>query len=179
MAHLETIYKEKVIAQLRKEYGYTSIMQVPTLVKISLNIGLGSASQNIKLLEEAVRELTLIAGQKAVMTRAKKSIASFKLREGMPIGCRVTLRGNKMWDFYRKLVCFSLPRVRDFRGISLKGFDGHGNFTLGIKDHSIFPELTSDKIDTVKGMNISIVTTAQTDAEARSLLEYLGMPFRK
>ena len=179
MAHLETIYKEKVIPQLKKEYGYTSVMQVPTLMKISLNIGLGSATQNIKLLEEAVKELTLIAGQKAVMTRAKKSIASFKLREGMPIGCRVTLRGNRMWDFYRKLVCFSLPRVRDFRGISPRGFDGHGNFTMGIKEHIIFPELSSDKVDLIKGMNISIVTTAQTDKEARSLLEYLGMPFRK
>lgn len=179
MAHLEIIYKENVVPALKKEFGYTSIMQVPTLMKISLNIGLGSASQNIKLLDEAVKELSLIAGQKAVVTRAKKSIASFKLREGMPIGCRVTLRGSRMWDFYRKLVCFSLPRVRDFRGISAKGFDGHGNFTLGIKEHSIFPELSSDKIDVIKGMNISIVTTAKTDAEARSLLEYLGMPFRK
>lgn len=179
MAHLETIYKEKVVPELKKQYGYTSIMQVPTITKISLNIGLGSASQNIKLLEEAVKELTLISGQKAVVTRAKKSIASFKLREGMPIGCRVTLRGNRMWDFFRKLVCFSLPRVRDFRGISSKGFDGNGNFTLGIKEHIIFPELSSDKVDVVKGMNISVVTTAKTDSEARTLLEYLGMPFRK
>ena len=154
-------------------------MQIPGLEKISLNIGLGAASQNNKLMEEAVTELTAIAGQKAVVTRAKKSIAAFKLREGMPIGCRVTLRGQRMWDFLDKLVNFALPRVRDFRGIPDRGFDGRGNFTLGIKEHTIFPELEVDRVENPKGMNITIVTTARSDKEGKQLLEQLGMPFRK
>ena len=154
-------------------------MQVPGIVKISLNIGLGAASQNNKLMEEAVAELSAIAGQKAVVTRAKKSIAAFKLREGQPIGCRVTLRKDAMWDFLDKLLNFALPRVRDFRGVPDRGFDGRGNFTLGIKEHTIFPELEVDRVDNTKGMNITIVTTARTDREGKLLLDQLGMPFRK
>ena len=179
MTRLEKIYREKVVPVLQKEFNYKSPMQVPGIEKVSLNIGLGSASQNNKLMEEAIAELTAIAGQKAVVTRAKKSIASFKLREGMPIGARVTLRKEQMWDFLDKLVNFALPRVRDFRGIPDRGFDGRGNFTLGIKEHTIFPELEVDRVENPKGMNITIVTTAMTDKEGRLLLEQLGMPFRK
>ena len=179
MTRLEEIYREKVAPALRKEFDYKSPMQIPGLKKVSLNIGLGAASQNNKLMEEAVAELTAIAGQKAVVTRAKKSIAAFKLREGMPIGCRVTLRGLRMWDFLDKLVNFALPRVRDFRGIPDRGFDGRGNFTLGIKEHTIFPEMEADRVDNPKGMNITIVTSATTDKEGKLLLEQLGMPFKK
>lgn len=179
MTRLEKVYREKVVPALREEFDYKSPMQVPGLVKVSLNIGLGAASQNNKLMEEAVNELSAIAGQKAVVTRAKKSIAAFKLREGMPIGCRVTLRGVAMWDFLDKLFNFALPRVRDFRGIPDRGFDGRGNFTMGIKEHSIFPELEADRVDNPKGMNITIVTSATTDKEGKVLLESLGLPFRK
>ena len=179
MTRLEKIYRDKVVPALQQEFNYSSAMQVPGLEKVSLNIGLGAASQNNKLMEEALQELSLIAGQKAVITTAKKSIASFKLREGMPIGCRVTLRQERMWDFLDKLFNFALPRVRDFRGMSDRGFDGRGNFTLGIKEHSIFPELEVDRIDNPKGMNITIVTTAKTDREGKMLLDHLGMPFRK
>lgn len=179
MTRLEKEYRETVVPKLQSEFNYKSSMQTPGLEKISLNIGLGAASQNNKLMEEAVAELSAIAGQKAVVTRAKKSIAAFKLREGMPIGCRVTLRGARMWDFLDKLVNFALPRVRDFRGIPDRGFDGRGNFTLGIKEHTIFPELEADRVDNPKGMNITIVTTAKSDKEGKQLLEQLGMPFRK
>ena len=179
MTRLEKLYREKVVSALKTEFGYKSPMQVPGLEKISLNIGLGAASQNNKLMEEAVAELSAIAGQKAVVTRAKKSIAAFKLREGMPIGCRVTLRGQRMWDFLDKLMNFALPRVRDFRGVADRGFDGRGNFTLGIREHSIFPDLEADRVDNPKGMNITIVTTAATDKEGKLLLDQLGMPFRK
>ncbi|MCC8193708.1 MAG: 50S ribosomal protein L5 [Deltaproteobacteria bacterium] len=179
MTRLEKLYREKVVPALKTEFGYKSPMQVPGLEKISLNIGLGAASQNNKLMEEAVAELSAIAGQKAVVTRAKKSIAAFKLREGMPIGCRVTLRGQRMWDFLDKLMNFALPRVRDFRGVPDRGFDGRGNFTLGIKEHAIFPDLEADRVDNPKGMNITIVTTAATDKEGKLLLDQLGMPFRK
>ena len=179
MTRLETIYREKVIPVLQKEFAYKSPMQIPEIEKVSLNIGLGSGSQNNKLMEEAVAELSAIAGQKAVVTRAKKSIAAFKVREGMPIGARVTLRKAAMWDFLDKLMNFALPRVRDFRGIPDRGFDGRGNFTLGIKEHMIFPEMESDRIENPKGMNITIVTSATTDKEGKLLLEQLGMPFRK
>lgn len=179
MTRLETMYREKVVPVLQKEFAYSSKMQVPGIVKVSLNIGLGSASINNKLLEEAANELSSIACQKAVVTNAKKSIAAFKLREGMPIGVRVTLRGERMWDFLDKLMNFALPRVRDFRGIADRGFDGRGNFTLGIKEHTIFPEIESDRVENPKGMNITIVTTAETDKEGKILLEQLGMPFRK
>jgi len=179
MTRLEKVYKEKVVPELLKEYGYKSAMEIPRLVKISLNIGLGQASQNSKLIEAAADELTAIAGQKAVVTTAKKSIAQFKLREGMPVGTRVTLRGDTMWDFYDKLVSFALPRVRDFRGVPDRGFDGRGNFTLGIKEHTIFPELDIDKVELTKGMNITVCTTAKTDKESKTLLDLLGMPFKK
>ena len=179
MTRLEKIYREKVVPVLQKEFSYSSSMQLPGIEKISLNIGLGAASSNNKLMEEAMAELTAIAGQKAVVTRAKKSIAAFKLREGMPIGVRVTLRKERMWDFLDKLMNFALPRVRDFRGIPDRGFDGRGNFTLGIKEHTIFPELEADRVENTKGMNITIVTTAATDKEGKFLLDQLGMPFRK
>jgi large subunit ribosomal protein L5 len=154
-------------------------MEVPKLGKIVLNMGLGEAVQNPKIVEGAAAELTAIAGQKAVITKAKKSIATFKLREGMPIGCRVTLRGERMYDFYTKLVNITLPRVRDFRGINPKGFDGRGNFSMGIKEHIIFPEIDYDKIDKIKGFNITITTSAKSDDEGRFLLRTLGMPFKK
>ena len=179
MTRLEKIYREKVTPVLQKEFNYTSSMQLPGIQKISLNIGLGALKDNNKAVEEAVAELSAIAGQKAVVTRAHKSIAAFKVREGMPIGCRVTLRKDRMWDFLDKLMNFALPRVRDFRGIPDRGFDGRGNFTLGIKEHTIFPELEVDRVENPKGMNITIVTTAQTDKEGKFLLDQLGMPFRK
>ncbi len=179
MTRLEKVYNEKVVPELLKEFGYSSSMEIPKLTKISLNIGLGAASQNSKLIEPAAAELTAIAGQKAVITKAKKSIAQFKLREGMPIGTRVTLRGENMWDFYDRLVSFALPRVRDFRGIPDRGFDGRGNFTMGIKEHTIFPELEIDRVELVKGMNVTVCTSAKTDKEGKKLLDLLGMPFKK
>lgn len=179
MTRLEKIYREKVTPALQTEFGYKSSMEIPRLEKISLNIGLGEASLNNKLIEDAVEELTKIAGQRAVITRAKKSIAAFKLRTGMPVGCRVTLRRDMMWDFLDKLVTFALPRVRDFRGIPDRGFDGRGNFTLGIREHTIFPELEIDKVERVKGMNVTIATSAKTDKEGKLLLDLLGMPFKK
>jgi large subunit ribosomal protein L5 len=179
MTRLEKIYREKVTPALQKEFGYKSSMEIPRLEKISLNIGLGEASLNNKLIEDAVEELTKIAGQRAVITRAKKSIAAFKLRTGMAVGCRVTLRHDLMWDFLDKLVTFALPRVRDFRGIPDRGFDGRGNFTLGIREHTIFPELEIDKVERVKGMNVTIATSAKTDKEGKLLLDLLGMPFKK
>jgi large subunit ribosomal protein L5 len=178
LSRLKEKYHSEVVPAMIKEFGYTSIMAVPKLVKVSLNMGLGEAIQNIKVLDSAVEELTVIAGQRAVVTKAKRSIASFKLRQGMPIGCTVTLRRDKMYDFLDKLFNVCLPRVRDFRGISDKIFDGRANCTIGMKEHIIFPEIDYDKIDKVKGLNISIVTTAKTDAEGRYLLELLGMPFR-
>lgn len=179
MTRLEKIYTEKVAPALMQEFGYKSPMEVPRLKAVSLNIGLGEASQNNKLIEDAVDELTKIAGQKAVVTRARKSIAAFKLRENMPVGCRVTLRQERMWDFLDKLMNFALPRVRDFRGVPDRGFDGRGNFTLGVREHSIFPEINIDRVEKPKGMNVTIVTTARTDKEGKMLLDLLGMPFRK
>ncbi len=179
MGALKDFYYNDCVPALKEEFGYTNIMQIPKLEKIVLNMGLGEAVQNPKIIEGAAQELTLIAGQKAVVTNAKKSIAGFKLREGMPIGCRVTLRGDRMYDFFSKLVNVALPRVRDFRGVSPKGFDGRGNYSLGVKEQIIFPEIDYDKIDKVKGLNISIVTSAPTNAEGLSLLKLMGMPFRK
>ena len=179
MGALKEFYYNDCVPALKEEFGYTNIMQVPKLEKIVLNMGLGEAVQNPKIVEGATQELTLIAGQKAVVTNAKKSIAGFKLREGMPIGCRVTLRGEKMYDFFSKLVNVALPRVRDFRGVSPKGFDGRGNYSLGVKEQIIFPEIDYDKIDKIKGLNISIVTSAGSNAEGLSLLRLMGMPFRK
>ncbi|MGE4535943.1 50S ribosomal protein L5 [Desulfovibrio sp. JY] len=179
MTRLEQIYAEKIAPELKKEFGYTSSMQIPRLSFISLNMGLGEAGNNNKLIEEAVVELTAISGQKAVVTRARKSIAAFKLREGMPVGCRVTLRRMRMWDFLDKLINFALPRVRDFRGVPDRGFDGRGNFTLGIREHTIFPEINVDRVEHVKGMNVTIVTTAKSDKEGKMFLDQLGMPFKK
>ncbi len=178
MSRLRKIYQEEVRPALQQQFSYKNIMQVPRLEKVILNMGLGEAIQNIKILDTASEEMTLIAGQKPVITRAKKSIASFKLRENMPIGCRVTLRQERMYDFLDKLMHITLPRVRDFRGVSAKSFDGRGNYTLGIKEHIIFPEINYDKIDKIKGLNITLVTTARTDEEGRTLLRLLGMPFR-
>lgn len=178
MSQLKLYYFKEVIPKLIETFKYNNIMQVPKLDKIVLNMGLGEAIHNIKLLDSASEELMTLSGQKPVITRAKKSIAAFKLREGMPIGCMVTLRSRRMYDFYYKLVNIALPRVRDFRGLSGKAMDGHGNYTLGIKEHIIFPEIDYDKIDTIKGINISVVTTAITDEEGKELLKLLGMPFR-
>ena len=178
MSRLKETYQTDLMPALTKEFGYTSPMEVPRLEKIVLNMGLGEAIQNIKVLDAAMEELALIAGQRPVVTRARKSIATFKLREGMPIGCMVTLRKGRMYDFFDKLVNVALPRVRDFRGLSDKALDGRGNFTLGIKEHIIFPEIDYDKIDKIKGLNITIVTTAKTDEEGKALLKMMGMPFR-
>lgn len=177
--NLKEQYKNEVVANLVKEFNYTSVMQVPTLEKIVINMGVGEAINNTKFLDEAVADLTLIAGQKPVITKAKKSIANFKLREGMPIGAKVTLRGERMFDFLEKLIKISLPRVRDFRGINNTGFDGRGNFTMGVKEQIIFPEIDFDKVNKVRGMDITIVTTANSDKEGYALLAGLGMPFKK
>jgi large subunit ribosomal protein L5 len=178
MTHLKERYQKDVVPQLMKNFGYRNPMRVPRLEKITLNMGLGEAVQNVKILDSAVEELSLIAGQRAVITKAKRSIAAFKLREGMPIGVTVTLRRNRMEEFFDKLVNVALPRVRDFRGVSGKAFDGRGNYSLGIREQIIFPEINLDKIDKVKGLNISIVTTAKTDEEGKELLRLMGMPFR-
>lgn len=178
MTRVKEVYLKEVVPQLMKTFGYKNRMQVPQLEKITLNMGLGEAVQNVKILDSAVEELSLIAGQKAVITRARRSIAAFKLREGMPIGVTVTLRRNRMMEFFDKLVNIALPRVRDFRGVSGKAFDGRGNYSLGIREQIIFPEINLDKIDKVKGLNISIVTTAKTDEEGKELLRLLGVPFR-
>lgn len=177
-ARLKEHYRKTVLPALMKEFGYTNIMAVPKLEKISVNIGLGEATQNSKLLDGAVNELAAITGQRPVITKARKSIAAFKLRAGMSIGCMVTLRGDRMYEFFDRLVNVALPRVRDFRGVSTKSFDGRGNYTLGIRDQLIFPEIDYNKVDKIKGMNICITTTAKTDAEGLALLKHLGMPFR-
>lgn len=179
VARLKTKYTSEVVAKLVEAYKYESVMEVPHLEKVVINIGVGDATQNSKLLDDAVRDLTIIAGQKPVVTKAKKSIASFKLREGTAIGCKVTLRGNKMYEFLDKLFTISLPRVRDFRGVSRNAFDGKGNYTLGVKEQLIFPEIDFDKVSKIRGMDIVIVTTANSDKEAYTLLELLGMPFSK
>jgi large subunit ribosomal protein L5 len=179
MSQVQSQYKERVAPQLKEKFKYENVHQIPKLEKIVLNMGLGEAIQNIKIIDSAVEELMLIAGQRPVVTRARKSIAAFKLRAGMPIGCMVTLRRGRMYDFFNKLVNVALPRVRDFRGISPRAFDGAGNYSLGIKEHIIFPEIDYDKIDKIKGMNISIVTSAESDEEGRELLTLMGMPFRK
>ena len=178
MARLKEYYQNEIVDRMIKEFGYKNIMQVPKITKVVLNMGLGEAIQNVKILDGAVDEMTAIAGQKAVITKARRSIAAFKLREGMPIGVTVTLRREKMYHFLDKLINLVLPRVRDFRGISAKAFDGRGNYTLGLKEQIIFPEIDYDKVEKIKGMNISIVTTATTDEEARFLLKALGMPFK-
>ena len=179
MNRLKERYNNEIIKSLMTKFNYSSVMQVPAMEKIVINIGVGDAVSNSKLLDEAVEELTLIAGQKPVITRAKKSIAGFKLREGMPIGCKVTLRGERMYEFLDKLINISLPRVRDFRGVPKNSFDGRGNYTLGVKEQLIFPEINFDKVNKLRGMDIVFVTTAKTDEEGHELLAQLGMPFHK
>ena len=179
MARLKATYKEQVVPALIEKFQYKSIMQAPKLEKIVINMGVGEAKENQKFLDNAVEEMTLIAGQKPVVTKARKSISNFKLREGMAVGCKVTLRGDHMYEFFDKLVNIALPRVRDFRGVSKTAFDGRGNYALGIKEQLIFPEINYDKIDKIRGMDIIITTTANTDEEARELLGLMGMPFSK
>jgi len=179
MARLKEIYKETVAPALKAEFSYKNAMEIPAISKIVVNMGCGEASQNSKLIEGALTDMTAITGQKPVITRSRKSIANFKLRDGMPVGCRVTLRGDQMWEFLDRLVNIALPRIRDFKGVSPKSFDGRGNFTLGIKEQIIFPEIEYDKVDKVRGMDITICTTANTNDEGRALLKQFSMPFRK
>ena len=178
MSRLKDRYTKEVAPALKKEFGYKNVMAVPKIEKVVVNMGLGEATQNAKIVETGADEVMRVTGQKPVVTRAKKSIAQFKVRKGMPIGAMVTLRGERMWDFLDRLMSIALPRVRDFRGVSPRGFDGRGNFTLGLKDQLIFPEIDYMKVDKARGMNISVVTTAKTDEESRKLLQLLGMPFR-
>jgi large subunit ribosomal protein L5 len=178
MSRLRDRYTKEVAPALQKEFGYKNVMAIPKIEKVVVNMGLGEATQNAKIVDTGADEVTRITGQKPVVTRAKKSIAQFKVRKGMPIGAMVTLRGERMWEFLDRLVSIALPRVRDFRGVSPRGFDGRGNFTLGLKDQLIFPEIDYMKVDKARGMNISVVTTAKTDEESRKLLQLLGMPFR-
>lgn len=175
---LRTLYQETVVPKLREQFGYQNIHQVPRLVKITVNRGLGEASQNAKAMESSINEIAIITGQKPVVTRAKKAIAGFKIRQGMPVGVMVTLRSGRMYSFLDRLVNLSLPRIRDFRGVSPKSFDGRGNYTLGIREQLIFPEVSYDSVDQIRGMDISIITTANTDEEGRALLKEMGMPFR-
>ena len=179
MARLKEIYDSEIVAKMKEKFGYTNPMQVPKLDKIVVNMGVGEAKENVKVLESAVRDMEIIAGQKAVITKSKKSIANFKIRENMPIGCKVTLRGEKMYEFADRLINLALPRVRDFRGVNPNGFDGRGNYSMGIKEQLIFPEIEYDKVDKVRGMDICFVTTANTDEEARYLLTLFNMPFSK
>lgn len=176
---LQTKYEEAVIAALQEEFKYSNPLEIPRIVKVVANMGLGEAVQNPKIIDTAREELSQITGQRAVVTRAKRSIATYKLREGMPIGCAVTLRRDRMWEFLDRLMNVALPRVRDFRGVSPRGFDGRGNFSMGIREHIIFPEIDYDKTDKIKGLNVTVVTTARTDEESRALLRHLGMPFKK
>ena len=178
MPRLQKMYREEVAGGLNEEFKYKNVMEIPTIEKITINMGLGEAVANPNLIKTAVEELTVISGQRAVITRAKKSIATFKLREGMPIGCMVTLRGQRMWEFLDRLVTVALPRTRDFKGVSGKAFDGRGNYTLGLKEQTIFQEIEYDKLDKVKGMNVCFVTSANTDEEGKALLKRLGMPFK-
>ncbi len=179
MSRLKEMYSNEIMDAMKKKFGYKNVMQIPKLEKVVINMGVGEAKENAKVLDAAVKDLEIISGQKAVITRAKKSVANFKLREGMPIGCKVTLRGEKMYEFTDRLVNLALPRVRDFRGVNPNAFDGRGNYALGIKEQLIFPEIEYDKVDKVRGMDIIFVTTAETDEEARELLTLFGMPFSK
>ncbi|MCR5291877.1 MAG: 50S ribosomal protein L5 [Eubacterium sp.] len=179
MSRLKDTYENEIKTEMIKKFGYKNVMQVPKLEKIVINMGVGEARDNAKVLESAVKDLTEISGQKPVITKAKKSIANFKLREGMPIGCKVTLRGDRMYEFADRLINLALPRVRDFRGVSADAFDGRGNYALGIKEQIIFPEIEYDKVDKVRGMDIIFVTTARTDEESRELLRLFGLPFKK
>lgn len=179
MARLKELYKKTIVKKLMEDFGYKNVYQVPKLVKVVINMGLGAAKENPKLIDTAVTELGQITGQKPIVRKARKSISTFKLREGVPIGVKVTLRRDMMYEFVDRLVNIALPRVRDFKGISATGFDGRGNFTMGLSEHIVFPEVSYDKIDKIKGMNITFVTTARTDKEAKAMLEWLGLPFNK
>jgi len=179
MARLKSDYKQNVVPALQKKFAYNNVMQIPAITKVVVNMGVGEASQNAKLITGAVQDMTQITGQKPVVTRARKSIANFKLREGMPVGCRVTLRGERMWEFLDRLINISLPRIRDFKGVSPKSFDGRGNYTLGIREQIIFPEIDYDKVDRVRGMDITICTSASNNEEGLELLKGFRMPFRK
>ena len=179
MSRLKDLYKDEIVDAMIKKFGYKTIMEVPKLDKIVINMGVGEAKENAKVLDSAVKDLETITGQKVVLTRAKNSVANFKIREGMPIGCKTTLRGEKMYDFMDRLVNLALPRVRDFRGVSADSFDGRGNYALGVKEQLIFPEIEYDKVEKVRGMDVIVVTTAKTDEEARELLRLFGMPFAK
>ncbi|WP_434358162.1 50S ribosomal protein L5 [Parasalinivibrio latis] len=179
MAKLHDYYKESVVAELQKEFGFKSIMQVPRIEKITLNMGVGEALNDKKLLENAAADMAAISGQKPLVTKARKSVAGFKIREGYPIGCKVTLRGERMWEFLERLISIALPRVRDFRGVSAKSFDGRGNYSMGVREQIIFPEIDYDKVDRVRGMDITITTTARNDEEGRALLAAFNFPFRK
>ena len=179
MAKLHEIYKDTVVPELFKQFGYTSVMQVPRIVKITLNMGVGEAVADKKILDNAVADLTAIAGQKPLITKARKSVAGFKIREGYPIGAKVTLRGERMWDFLERLVSIAIPRIRDFRGVNPKSFDGRGNYSMGVREQIIFPEIDYDKVDAVRGLDITITTTARTDDEGRALLAAFNFPFKK
>ncbi|MCC5854686.1 MAG: 50S ribosomal protein L5 [Idiomarina sp.] len=179
MAKLHDVYKDTVVPELMKQFGYTSVMQVPRIEKITLNMGVGEALTDKKILDNAVADLEAISGQKAVRTVARKSVAGFKVREGFPIGCKVTLRGERMWDFLQRLISIAIPRVRDFRGLNAKSFDGRGNYSMGVREQIIFPEIDYDKVDRVRGLDITITTSAQSDDEARALLSAFNFPFRK
>ena len=179
MAKLHDYYKSSVVAELAKQFGYTSVMQVPRIEKITLNMGVGAAINDKKLLENAASDMAIISGQKPLITKARKSVAGFKIREGYPIGCKVTLRGERMWDFLERLISIALPRVRDFRGVSAKSFDGRGNYSMGVREQIIFPEIDYDKVDRVRGLDITITTTATNDEEGRALLAAFNFPFRK
>jgi len=179
MAHMKEVYQSEVVPALQKEFSYKSVMQVPRIEKITLNMGVGEALADKKLLENAVADLEKLAGQKPVITKARKSVAGFKVREGFPIGCKVTLRGERMWEFFERLVGIAIPRIRDFRGLNSKSFDGRGNYSMGVKEQIIFPEIDYDKVDKIRGLDITITTTAQTDDEGRALLRAFNFPFRK
>jgi len=179
MAKLHNFYKDNVVSDLQKQFGYTSVMQVPRIEKITLNMGVGEALADKKVLEHAASDMALISGQKPMITKARRSVAGFKIREGYPIGCKVTLRGARMWDFFERLVTIAIPRVRDFRGLNAKSFDGRGNYSMGVREQIIFPEIDYDKVDKVRGLDITITTSAKTDEEGRALLSAFNFPFRK
>jgi large subunit ribosomal protein L5 len=179
MAHMKEVYKNEVLPALQKEFGYKSVMQVPKIEKITLNMGVGEALADKKLLENAIADLEKLSGQKPVTTKARKSVAGFKVREGYPIGCKVTLRGDRMWEFFERLVGIAIPRIRDFRGLNSKSFDGRGNYSMGVKEQIIFPEIDYDKIDKIRGLDITITTSAKTDDEGRALLRAFNFPFKK
>lgn len=179
MAKLHDIYRQEVIKKLSEQFGYKTVMQVPRIEKITLNMGVGEAVADKKVLENAVKDMTAISGQKPLITKVRKSVAGFKIREGYPIGCKVTLRGERMWDFLERLICIAMPRIRDFRGVSSKSFDGRGNYSMGVREQIIFPEIEFDKVDAIRGMDVTITTSAKTDDEARALLAAFNFPFRK